>query len=179
VNIVTAKEVVLTAKHVALIMEFAAGGNMTAYVAKKSQSSADAAQGQLFMTEDEARYFYRVRPSNLLACCWTTARALCHPSSAEGALCLCGCAERCAPLSTATSSQTGLWSARYQATAGCTSRQLCSKARQLIPGHDVVCGLAVTACLADAAFVDSVQQFIRAVDFCHRNNVAHRYDHPS
>jgi len=62
VNIVTAKEVALTAKHVCLIMEFAAGGNMTAYVAKKSQSSADAARGQLFMTEDEARYFYRVRP---------------------------------------------------------------------------------------------------------------------
>ena len=59
----TAKEVVLTAKHVALIMEFAAGGNMTAYVAKKSQSGAAAAEGQLFMTEDEARYFYRVRPS--------------------------------------------------------------------------------------------------------------------
>ena len=60
-NIVTAKEVALTAKHVALIMEFAAGGNMTAYVAKKSQNSGAAAEGQLFMTEDEARYFYRVR----------------------------------------------------------------------------------------------------------------------
>ena len=63
VNIVTAKEVALTAKHVCLIMEFAAGGNMTAYVAKKSQSAAAGAEGQLFMTEDEARYFYRVRCS--------------------------------------------------------------------------------------------------------------------
>ena len=62
VNIVTAKEVALTAKHVCLLMEFAAGGNMTSYVAKKSQgSTAAAAEGQLFMTEDEARYFYRVR----------------------------------------------------------------------------------------------------------------------
>ena len=64
----TAKEVALTAKHVCLIMEFAAGGNMTAYVAKKSQgSTAAAAEGQLFMTEEEARYFYRVRRSTLLA----------------------------------------------------------------------------------------------------------------
>ena len=91
VNIVTAKEVALTAKHVCLIMEFAAGGSMTSYVAKKSQgSTAAAAEGQLFMTEDEARYFYRVRLSeytkpppdlcgcNAVACVWQPVVAHCR-----------------------------------------------------------------------------------------------------
>ena len=61
VNIVTAKAVMLTGKHVALAMEFAAGGNMTHYVAKKWQHGPP---DKLFLSEDEARYYFRVRSVN-------------------------------------------------------------------------------------------------------------------
>lgn len=53
-----AKEVLLTSKHVALVMELAAGGSMTDHVAKKWQHGAS---DKLFMSEDEARYYFRVR----------------------------------------------------------------------------------------------------------------------
>ena len=53
------REVLLTARHVALVMEYAAGGNLTAYVTRR-RPKRDAAE-QLFLSEDEARYYFQVR----------------------------------------------------------------------------------------------------------------------
>lgn len=61
-NIVAAREVLLTCKHVALVMELAAGGSMTDHVAKKWQHGPG---DKLFMSEDESRYYFRVRLNHL------------------------------------------------------------------------------------------------------------------
>ena len=58
VNIIEAKEVLLTETHLALVMEFAAGNSLTGYVADKWQHAQHTG---LFLGEDEARYFFRVR----------------------------------------------------------------------------------------------------------------------
>lgn len=56
INIIDAKEAVLTETHLGLVMEYAAGGSLTGYVAERWQH---AQSGGLFLTEDEARYFMR------------------------------------------------------------------------------------------------------------------------
>ena len=58
-NVINAKEVLLTQTHLALVMEFAAGASLTSYVAEKWQAAQHTG---LFLTEDEARYFFRVSP---------------------------------------------------------------------------------------------------------------------
>ena len=57
VNIIEAKEVLVTHTHLALSLEYAAGGSLTSYVADRWQHSQHAG---LFLSEDEARYFFRV-----------------------------------------------------------------------------------------------------------------------
>ena len=57
---VAPREVILTADHLALVMDYAAGGNLTAYVTSKWPKGP--ANKTLFLSEDEARYFFRVRP---------------------------------------------------------------------------------------------------------------------
>lgn len=57
VSIVNAKEAILTEKHLALVMEYAAGGSLTAYVSQRWQQATHTG---LFLGEDEARYFFRV-----------------------------------------------------------------------------------------------------------------------
>ena len=57
VNIIEAKEVLLTESHLALVMEYAAGNSLTGYVADKWQHAQHTG---LFLSEDEARYFFRV-----------------------------------------------------------------------------------------------------------------------
>jgi len=59
VNIVQAKEALLTDCHLALVMEYAACGSLTNYVTDRWQNAQ--ATG-LFLEEDEARYFFRVIP---------------------------------------------------------------------------------------------------------------------
>jgi hypothetical protein len=59
ISIVNAKEAVLTEKHLALVMEYAAGGSLTAYVSQRWQHATHTG---LFLGEDEARYFFRVPP---------------------------------------------------------------------------------------------------------------------
>lgn len=54
-----AREAVLTEKHLALVMEYAAGGSLTAYVSQRWQHATHTG---LFLGEDEARYFFRVTP---------------------------------------------------------------------------------------------------------------------
>jgi serine/threonine-protein kinase SRK2 len=66
VNIVEAKEVLLTDHHLCLVMEYAAGNSLTGYVADKWQH---AQQTGLFLSEDEARYYFRQ---------FVTAVAYCH-----------------------------------------------------------------------------------------------------
>ena len=56
-NIIEAKEVMLTEHHLALSMEYAACGSLTGYVAERWQ---DAQRTGLFLGENEARYFFRV-----------------------------------------------------------------------------------------------------------------------
>lgn len=57
VNVIEAKEVLVTHTHLALSLEYAAGGSLTSYVADRWQHSQHAG---LFLSEDEARYFFRV-----------------------------------------------------------------------------------------------------------------------
>ena len=58
VNVIHAKEALLTDHHLALVMEYAACGSLTSYVAEKWQTAQHTG---LFCSEDEARYFFRVR----------------------------------------------------------------------------------------------------------------------
>lgn len=53
---IKAYEAILTPKHLCLVMEYASGGSLTAYVADKWQKAQ--AMG-LFLSEDEARYFFK------------------------------------------------------------------------------------------------------------------------
>lgn len=55
-HVIKAYEAVLTPSHLCLVMEMAAGGSLTSYVADKWQKAQ--ALG-LFLSEDEARYFFK------------------------------------------------------------------------------------------------------------------------
>lgn len=57
-NVIKAYEAILTPTHFALVMEFASGGSLTSYV---SERFSKANTTGLFLNEDEARYFFRVR----------------------------------------------------------------------------------------------------------------------
>ena len=59
VNIINAFEAVLTETHLALVMEYAACGSLTSYVANRWQVAQHTG---LFLSEDEARFFMRVSP---------------------------------------------------------------------------------------------------------------------
>jgi serine/threonine protein kinase len=50
-------QAVLTQSHLALVMEFAPGGTLLRYVSKRYKG-----EGSLVMPEDEARYYFHVRP---------------------------------------------------------------------------------------------------------------------
>ncbi|CAK0779486.1 hypothetical protein CVIRNUC_004786 [Coccomyxa viridis] len=56
VNIINAFEAVLTETHLALVMEYAACGSLTSYVANRWQVAQHTG---LFLSEDEARFFMR------------------------------------------------------------------------------------------------------------------------
>lgn len=56
-NIVHAREVVLSKSHLGLSMEFVSGGNMVSYVSMKRETRH--LRGGLALDEDEARYFFR------------------------------------------------------------------------------------------------------------------------
>ena len=60
VNVIEAKEVLVTHTHLALSLEYAAGGSLTSYVADRWQHSQHSG---LFLSE--ARYFFRVRVTAL------------------------------------------------------------------------------------------------------------------
>ncbi|KAI8101424.1 hypothetical protein M9435_001530 [Picochlorum sp. BPE23] len=55
-NVIKAYEAVLTPTHLCLVMEYAKGGSLTSYVADKWKEAQ--ARG-LFLSEDEARYFFK------------------------------------------------------------------------------------------------------------------------
>mmetsp|Transcript_11499 Transcript_11499/g.34542 ORF Transcript_11499/g.34542 Transcript_11499/m.34542 type:complete len:421 (+) Transcript_11499:87-1349(+) len=69
VNIIEAKEIILTDRHLCLVMEYAAGNSLTGYVADKWQH---AQQTGLYLSEDEARFYFRQ---------FLTAVAYCHEHS--------------------------------------------------------------------------------------------------
>lgn len=54
-----AKEVVLTSSHLALILEYAAGGTLTKFVSDRWDTVNE--RGGLFLTEHEALFFFKVR----------------------------------------------------------------------------------------------------------------------
>jgi len=55
-NVIKAYEAVLTPNYLCLVMEYAKGGSLTSYVANKWQ---EAQKKGLFLSEDEANYFFR------------------------------------------------------------------------------------------------------------------------
>eukprot|EP01025_Chloroclados_australasicus_P057464 TRINITY_DN7162_c0_g1_i1.p1 TRINITY_DN7162_c0_g1~~TRINITY_DN7162_c0_g1_i1.p1 ORF type:complete len:429 (-),score=26.56 TRINITY_DN7162_c0_g1_i1:444-1730(-) len=55
-NIISSHEVILTPSHLALCMEYASGGSLTSYVSDRWNSTPE--RGGLFLSEDEARYFF-------------------------------------------------------------------------------------------------------------------------
>lgn len=55
-NVIKAYEAILTPEHLCLAMEYATGGSLTSYVADKWQKAQAAG---LFLSEDEARYFFK------------------------------------------------------------------------------------------------------------------------
>jgi serine/threonine protein kinase len=57
INLINVYEVILTPDHLALVMEYAEGGSLTAHVAERWGT---AKPGGLIMDEDEARYIFRV-----------------------------------------------------------------------------------------------------------------------
>ena len=56
-GIINAREAILTDAHLCLVLEYAAGGSLTNYVSQRCQHAQHAG---LFLSEDEARYFFRV-----------------------------------------------------------------------------------------------------------------------
>lgn len=77
VNLVQARELLLTKTHLGLAMEFVSGGNLTGYVTEKWDTTG--LRNGLFLTEDEARYIFKVRcqpamPANRAECCASRSR---------------------------------------------------------------------------------------------------------
>lgn len=60
-NLVDVHQLLLTPTHLALCMEYARGGSLTSYVADKWQHADPSG---LVMSEDEARYFFKVGALN-------------------------------------------------------------------------------------------------------------------
>eukprot|EP00803_Ostreobium_quekettii_P006140 evm.model.scf_58.12 EVM.evm.TU.scf_58.12 scf_58:110984-115751(+) len=56
-NVVNAEEVILTRTHLAIVMEYAAGGTLTKYVSDRWDTVHH--RGGLFLSEDEARYYFK------------------------------------------------------------------------------------------------------------------------
>ena len=70
-NLIDVYQLILTPTHLALCMEWASGGSLTSYVADKWQHADPAG---LVMSEDEARYFFKVLcravlDTAILCCC--------------------------------------------------------------------------------------------------------------
>ena len=59
-NLVDVHQLLLTPTHLALCMDYASGGSLTSYVADKWQHADPSG---LVMSEDEARYFFKVGTS--------------------------------------------------------------------------------------------------------------------
>ncbi len=58
VNLVQARELLLSKTHLGLAMEYVQGGNLTNYVMSKYDSTG--IRGGMYMTESEAQYFFKV-----------------------------------------------------------------------------------------------------------------------
>ena len=67
-NLVDVYQLLLTPTHLALCMEWASGGSLTSYVANKWQHADPSG---LVMSEDEARFFFKVHlaAAVLFECC--------------------------------------------------------------------------------------------------------------
>ena len=60
-NVVASRELLLTADHLGLVLEYAAGGNLSTYVTSKRPRGQPTEM--LYLSEDEARYYFRVFPN--------------------------------------------------------------------------------------------------------------------
>ena len=65
INLINVYEAILTPDHLAVVMEVAEGGSLTTHVAERW---ASAKPGGLVLTEDEGRFFFRVRASSAPSC---------------------------------------------------------------------------------------------------------------
>ena len=64
-GIINAKEAALTDTHLCLVLEYAGGGSLTNYVSQRWQHAQHTGT---FLSEDEARYFFRVFSPALTLC---------------------------------------------------------------------------------------------------------------
>lgn len=78
INLINVYEAILTPDHLGIVMEYAAGGALTAHVAERWGA---AKPGGLILTEDEARYFFRVSHAHFAGLAGS-----CKPSSVAFAL---------------------------------------------------------------------------------------------
>ncbi|MCJ1461844.1 hypothetical protein MMC07_000443 [Pseudocyphellaria aurata] len=148
VNVIKAKEALLTENHLCLVMEYAACGSMTGFVAEKWQN---AQQTGLFLQEDEARYFFRVSSANVRLI--LPAR---HP----------GCQHSSVVLYV------------LRSILHCSSELSRSvarlKASPAFPLPYVSCYHTGLLAMLNTVILCCAQQFIMAVEYCHKHNVAHR-----
>ena len=64
----------MTTTNLALVLEYAQGGSLTNYVSARWQHAQHLGS---FLSEDEARYLFRVRRACSLQACWSACRAHC------------------------------------------------------------------------------------------------------
>lgn len=83
-NVIEAKEVLVTHTHLALSLEYAAGGSLTSYVADRWQHSQHSG---LFLSEDEARYFFRVK-GKTASTCWLACISAVSSVSVKVGICI-------------------------------------------------------------------------------------------
>ncbi len=65
INLINVYEAILTPDHLGIVMEYAEGGALTAYVAERWGS---AQPGGLILKEEEARFFFRVSQDSSSPC---------------------------------------------------------------------------------------------------------------
>lgn len=151
----------------AAVMEMAAGGSLTSYVADKWQKAQ--ALG-LFLSEDEARYFFKVRPPPLEA----PAASGCRPPVPSP--CLACLASAAGQLPAPAGRMQGGW-VRQPFAARWRSRRAARAALQTsraAPGGARTTLSSLSPPTHNTRSLPPVQQFLSAVKYCHGHFVAHR-----
>ena len=181
------RQVLLTETHLALVMEYAAGNSLTGYVADKWQHAQHTG---LFLGEDEARYFFKVRALGVrgqgprVGLRITSRKARMRPELLPRGLESCACAwhvvvsvAHCCVLAQHAQPlyPPGTVAAGTLQETGRSAIAL----RLMFQGwevHNVMVSRRNRASVTDTCV--PLQQFINAVAYCHGQNVAHRWAPP-